>query len=56
MHRAEPFRARVFLRKAIGWALREYGMAEPDEVRRYVAATEARLSGLSRREAVKHLG
>jgi 3-methyladenine DNA glycosylase AlkD len=45
-----------FLRKAIGWALRAYAYAEPDEVRRYVAEHEARLSGLSRREALKNLG
>jgi 3-methyladenine DNA glycosylase AlkD len=44
-----------FLRKAIGWALREYAKAAPDEVRRYVAQNEARLSGLSRREALKHV-
>jgi 3-methyladenine DNA glycosylase AlkD len=45
-----------FLRKAIGWALREYAKSAPDEVRRYVEANSARLSGLSRREALKHLG
>ena len=45
-----------FLRKAIGWALREYGWTDPDEVRRYVAANEARLSSLSRREALKNIG
>ena len=45
-----------FLRKAIGWALREYGWTDPAEVRRYVAANEARLSGLSRREALKNIG
>jgi 3-methyladenine DNA glycosylase AlkD len=44
-----------FLRKAIGWALRAYAYVEPDEVRRYVAENEARLSGLSRREALKNL-
>jgi 3-methyladenine DNA glycosylase AlkD len=44
-----------FLRKAIGWALRDLARAEPDEVRRYVAAHESRLSGLSKREALKHL-
>ena len=32
-----------FLRKAIGWALRQYAWTDPDEVRRYVAANEARL-------------
>lgn len=44
-----------FLRKAIGWALREHGRTDPDWVRAYVAENEARLSGLSRREALKHL-
>lgn len=42
-----------FLRKAIGWALREYARVDPDWVREY-AATHA-LSPLSRREALKHL-
>jgi 3-methyladenine DNA glycosylase AlkD len=45
-----------FLRKAIGWALRQYAWTDPAEVRRYVAANEARLSGLSRREALKNIG
>ena len=45
-----------FLRKAIGWALREYAWTDPAEVRRYVAANEARLSGLSKREALKNIG
>jgi 3-methyladenine DNA glycosylase AlkD len=45
-----------FLRKAIGWALREYAKAEPDAVRAYVAANAPRLSTLSKREALKHLG
>lgn len=44
-----------FLRKAIGWALRQYARMDPDEVRRYVAAHADRLSGLSKREALKHL-
>ena len=44
-----------FLRKAIGWALREYAKAEPSAVVRYVRRHEARLSGLSRREALKHV-
>ncbi|MGI9646716.1 MAG: DNA alkylation repair protein [Ilumatobacteraceae bacterium] len=43
-----------FVRKAIGWALRQYARTDPDAVRRFVAETE--LSGLSRREALKHLG
>jgi 3-methyladenine DNA glycosylase AlkD len=42
-----------FLRKAIGWALREYARTDPEWVRGFVAARE--LSPLSRREALKHL-
>jgi 3-methyladenine DNA glycosylase AlkD len=45
-----------FIRKAIGWALRDYAWVEPVEVVRYVARNEARLSGLSRREALKNVG
>jgi 3-methyladenine DNA glycosylase AlkD len=44
-----------FIRKAIGWALRAYAWTDPGEVSRYVAANEARLSGLSRREALKNI-
>jgi 3-methyladenine DNA glycosylase AlkD len=43
-----------FIRKAIGWALREYSKTDADAVRRFVAA-QADLSGLSRREALKWL-
>ncbi|MEZ3160276.1 DNA alkylation repair protein [Microbacterium sp. BWT-B31] len=42
-----------FIRKAIGWALRDYARTAPDWVRDYVAAHP--MSGLSRREALKHL-
>jgi 3-methyladenine DNA glycosylase AlkD len=45
-----------FIRKAIGWALRQYAWTDPKEVARYVAAHESRLSGLSRREALKNIG
>jgi 3-methyladenine DNA glycosylase AlkD len=45
-----------FIRKAIGWALRDYAWVDPEEVVRYVAANEGRLSGLSRREALKNVG
>ena len=45
-----------FIRKAIGWALRSYAWTDPEEVARYVTANEARLSGLSRREALKNIG
>ncbi len=44
-----------FIRKAIGWALREYAKTRPDAVRRYVREHEDALSPLSRREATKHL-
>jgi len=43
-----------FVRKAIGWALREAARVDPDWVRDFVADRE--LSPLSRREALKHLG
>jgi 3-methyladenine DNA glycosylase AlkD len=44
-----------FLRKAIGWALRQYAWTDPAEVSRYVAANAERLSALSKREALKNL-
>ncbi len=44
-----------FLRKAIGWALRQHAKLDPAEVGRYVTAHEAQLSGLSKREALKHV-
>jgi len=44
-----------FLRKAIGWALRQHSKIDPDWVRDFVAEREQVLSGLSRREALKHL-
>jgi 3-methyladenine DNA glycosylase AlkD len=43
-----------FLRKAIGWALRHHARTDPDWVRAFVDA-HPDLSGLSRREALKHL-
>jgi 3-methyladenine DNA glycosylase AlkD len=45
-----------FIRKAIGWALRQYAWTDPKEVARYVRANESKLSGLSRREALKNIG
>jgi 3-methyladenine DNA glycosylase AlkD len=44
-----------WLRKAIGWALRDYARTDPDWVRAEVARLGDRMSGLSRREAMKHL-
>ncbi len=43
-----------FLQKAIGWALRQYAWTDPAEVERYVRGNEGRLSGLTRREALKN--
>jgi 3-methyladenine DNA glycosylase AlkD len=43
-----------FLRKAIGWALRQYAKTDAKEVRRYVRENEKRLSPLSVREALKN--
>jgi 3-methyladenine DNA glycosylase AlkD len=45
-----------FLRKAIGWALRQYAWTDPAETQRWVKANDARLSGLSKREALKNVG
>lgn len=44
-----------WIRKALGWALRDYARADPEWVRAWVAGHEGRLSVLSRREAMKHL-
>lgn len=49
------FSTEFFIRKAIGWALRQYSRTDPDWVREFVADHHDRLSGLSRREALKHL-
>jgi 3-methyladenine DNA glycosylase AlkD len=43
-----------FIRKAIGWALRQYAWTDPKAVRRYVKANKDRLSPLSVREALKN--
>ncbi len=45
-----------FLRKAIGWALRQYAWTDAAEIRRYVREHKGRLSGLSQREAMKNIG
>ena len=45
-----------FIRKAIGWALRQYAWTNPREVKRYVKANRERLSNLSVREALKNVG
>lgn len=42
-----------FIRKAIGWALREYGKVNPTEVKRFVLSNE--FSSLTVREALKNI-
>jgi len=44
-----------FVRKSIGWALREYAKTDPEWVRQYLADHGDEMSGLSKREAAKHL-
>ncbi len=44
-----------FIRKAIGWVLREYAKTDPDWVRAFVDDHREQLSGLSVREALKNL-
>jgi 3-methyladenine DNA glycosylase AlkD len=44
-----------FIRKAIGWVLRETGKTRPDEVFDWLAPRVDRASGVTKREAVKYL-
>lgn len=44
-----------FIRKAIGWILREYAKTDPAWVKQFVAENENILSGLSKREALKNI-
>lgn len=44
-----------FIRKAIGWALREYAKTDPAWVRNFVMEKGTHLSPLSRNEAMRHL-
>ena len=44
-----------FVRKAVGWALRQHARTDADWVRGYVDSRTSRLSSLSRREALKHV-
>jgi len=45
-----------FLRKAIGWALRQHARVDPDWVLGFVETHAGVLSPLSRREALRHVG
>jgi 3-methyladenine DNA glycosylase AlkD len=55
--RAEPMLAEreFFIRKAIGWVLREAGKRRPDEVAAWLGPRTHRASGVTMREAVKYL-
>lgn len=44
-----------FVRKAIGWALRDYARTDPEWVRAFVEDRAGALASLSRREATRHL-
>jgi 3-methyladenine DNA glycosylase AlkD len=44
-----------FIRKAIGWVLREQGKRDPDQVYGWLAPRVARASGVTVREALKYL-
>jgi len=50
MHETE-----FFIRKAIGWALRDYAKTDPAAVAAFAIENRDALSGLSFREATKHL-
>jgi 3-methyladenine DNA glycosylase AlkD len=45
-----------FIRKAIGWVLREMSKKRPDEVYEWIAPRTHRVSGVTMREVVKYLG
>lgn len=44
-----------FIRKAIGWVLREYAKTDANWVAQFVAQHQAQLSPLSKKEALKHI-
>lgn len=44
-----------FMRKAIGWALRQHARHDPEAVLAFLEDNRDALSGLSKREAAKHL-
>lgn len=57
LRRAEPMleEKEFFIRKAIGWVLREAGRRRPDEVAAWLGPRTHRASGVTMREAVKYL-
>lgn len=52
---ARAHESQFFIRKAIGWALREYAKTDPGAVAEFVKTHRSELSGLSFREATKHI-
>ena len=50
MHETE-----FFIRKAIGWGLRQYARTNPEGVKAFALEHRNGMSGLSFREATKHL-
>ena len=57
LSRADPMldEREFFIRKAIGWVLRETGRRRPEDVASWVAPRTHRASGVTMREAVKYL-
>jgi 3-methyladenine DNA glycosylase AlkD len=49
-----PHGHEFFIRKAVGWALREYAKTDPAWVASFVDAHAGEMSALARREALKH--
>jgi 3-methyladenine DNA glycosylase AlkD len=52
---ARAYEEEFFIRKAIGWALREYARTDPDAVAAFINSHLVELSGLSYREGSKHI-
>jgi 3-methyladenine DNA glycosylase AlkD len=50
-----PFGSEFFIRKAVGWALRQYAWTDPAWVVAFVERHADRLAPLSRREALKNV-
>jgi 3-methyladenine DNA glycosylase AlkD len=53
---ARAHESEFFIRKAVGWALREHAKTDPSAVAEFVRAHRSELSDLSFREATKHIG
>jgi 3-methyladenine DNA glycosylase AlkD len=52
---ARAYEEEFFIRKAIGWALRDYARTDPAAVAAFINAHLEELSGLSYREGSKHI-